>query len=292
MTRALPSPQEFMRQSPYPARRSRDAAPSTGSDSWAVAYGQVLKDVAVRYAERLPRNVQRHLGPSELGHQCDRLLIGKMAGPAVHHVNQLADPWASMVGTAIHAFLEKAFDWDNKASAASRNGHARWQTEYRVTPDPHARQPHPGTADLYDYETRTLCDHKALGDSSRAKLRSHGPPQHYYIQMLLYAIGYMQLGYPVMRIVLAAWPRTKSSLDEMYTWAHVITEADFALVADVLRKTEIREQLALEVAAGRMSVWQVPPTPDPEECFYCPLHRPQSAIDGGYGCPGPLARRP
>lgn len=627
-----------MAQPARPAHRSRREPALTGGNSaWAVAYGQVLKEAVTRYAERLPRSVQRHLGPSELGHECDRLLIGKMAG--VPRLNFMTDPWASIVGTAIHAFMEEAFNWDNADRGGQRGGHPRWRTEYRVTPDPGAFRPHPGTADLYDFETLSLIDHKGialdtpvptpagwttmrdlregdqvlgaegrpcrvartypaqyrdcyrvifkngaslvtddvqlwrvrrnrnggwsskdpeeallstrearqqlraasgqrhlrvwstraldlpeaelpvhpyvlgcwlgdgyhgggqitkpdeelfrnirdcgyhvgpparhpsgggtpvrtvhglvtglraaglveysrrgsgkpeyagvkripmaylraslsqrlallrglmdtdgsynrarsqcvytttskelagevrelaatlgwkaytcdspahglgvsttayqvmftpfghnpflltrkaslvrlagttasryrviqevepvlsvatrcidvdapdqmylagedlipvhncLGDSSRARLRSLGPPQHYYVQMLLYAIGYMHLGWRVDRIVLAAWPRTKSSLDEMYTWEHEITAGDFALVADVLRKTETRERLAAEVAQGRMSIWQVPPTPSSADCHFCPLFRPQSAVDGAYGCPGSLLGR-
>jgi hypothetical protein len=266
-----------------------DATPAVlnGNSMWAQAYWRELKGVAVNYANRLPRNVQRHLGPSELGHECDRLLVAKMSGHKVHSDNHVSDPWASMVGTAIHAFLEQAFDWDNKEHLVERAYRERWKTETRVCPDPSALQSHPGTADLYDSDTFSLVDHKCQGEGPRDKLRRHGPPQHYYIQMLLYAIGYMYLGQRVDRVVLVSWPRTKSSLEEGYVWEHIITAEDFELIKDVLAKTEVREAVAVEVNEGRMSIWDVPMTPSYEDCFYCPLFRPQAASDPTVvGCPG------
>ena len=138
---------------------------SSGNSPWAVRYSQELKDVVIRYAERLPRNVQRHLGPSELGHACDRQLVGKMAGVSFGGGggNRLNDPWASIVGTALHAFFDQAFTWD---SERGRNL-GRWLSETRVTPDPGAAQPHPGTADLFDKLYLTLTDHKGVALDTR-----------------------------------------------------------------------------------------------------------------------------
>lgn len=256
-----------------------------GNTPWAQRYSQDLKDVVIRYADRLPRNVQRHLGPSELGYHCDRQLVGKMAGVSFGSGagNLLHDPWASIVGTAIHAFLEQAFGWE---SSQGRD-RGRWLPETRVTPDPGSSQPHPGTADLYDITSRTLTDHKCQSEAIRARLRKDGPPFHYYMQMLLYALGYVHLGYQVDRIVLASWPRTKSTLDDMYVWEHVITADDLELVVEVLRKTEVREELAGYVGRGEISFWEIPPTPSEEDCQYCFAYNPAALEDRtAKGCPG------
>lgn len=257
-----------------------------GNSPWAQRYAQELRDVVVRYASRLPRSVQRHLGPSELGHHCDRQLVGKMAGVSFRHGgNQLHDPWASIVGTAIHAFLEKAFTWESQW-----NGN-RWVTEQRVTPDPAAAQPHPGTADLYDKQLCALVDHKCQSEAIRARLRREGPPFHYYVQMLLYAVGYIQLGYQVDRIVLASWPRTKSTLEEMFIWEKPVTAADLKVVLEVLRKTELREALAVMLTAGQLTFWEVPATPSDDDCQYCPFFNPAALQDGtAQGCPGTSMR--
>lgn len=256
---------------------------SGASDAWAEHYARELRGVVTRYANRLPRNVQRHLGPSELGHVCDRQVVSKMAGAKA--TNHVVDPWASIMGTAGHSFVADAFDWDNK-----HNGYQRWYTEQRVTPDP-GPDAHPGTADLYDAFTRALVDHKFQGDSTRAQLKREGPPRHYLVQVLLYRLGYLNLGYPVDRVAIVSWPRTRSSLDEMYVWSHVPTPEDDRLIADVLAQTRFRHQIAQMVTAGRLSLMDVPASPDDRECYFCPFYRPQAAYDGQYGCPGTKQRR-
>lgn len=249
--------------------------------------------MVVRYADRLPRNVQRHLGPSELGYSCNRRLVGQMAGVTLGPggTNRMHDPWASIVGTAIHAFLDDAFKWESLRLI--REGLAeevRWHSERRVTPDPGSPLPHPGTADLYDAQSFTVDDHKAQAEGVRDKLRRKGPPQHYFMQLLLYAIGYMLAGFRVDRVCLVSWPRTKSTLDDMYVWEHVITTADIASVVDLIEKTEARESLARMVVSGDLDFWEVPVTPSEDDCLYCPYFRPDAASNPRVkGCPGTAA---
>jgi hypothetical protein len=261
------------------------AAPhSTGaSDAWAAGYAAELKGVVTRYAARMPRSVQKHLGPSELGHPCDRQVVAKMADAKV--TNHVADPWASIMGTAGHAFVAGAFEWDN-----AHNDYLRWLVEQRVTPDP-GPYPHPGTADLYDAHERALVDHKFQGDSTRARLKSQGPPRHYLVQVLLYRRGYLNIGFPVDRVVIASWPRTKSTLDDLYVWSHVPTAADEQLVDDILVQTAFRQQVAAQVRAGRINLMDVPAVPEDTECYFCSVYRPQAAYDGQYGCPGTLLEK-
>jgi hypothetical protein len=266
-----------------------------GNSAWAQRYSQELREVVVRYADRLPRNVQRHLGPSELGHLCDRQLVGKMAGVSLGTGggNHMHDPWASIVGTAIHAFLEEAFKWESgrliEEIAATHIGslNPRWYTEKRVTPDPVSASPHPGTADLYDAQNFTLNDHKCQSEGVRDKLRRDGMPHHYFMQMLLYAVGYMHEGYRVDRVCLVSWPRTKSTLDDMYVYEHVITAEDIALVVDLIERTEVRENLAAYVTAGELNLFDIPALPSDSDCQYCPFFRPDAATNPNVkGCPG------
>jgi len=267
-----PSPSEFMSTAPQGMN---------GNTPWAQRYSRELRSVVTRYASQAPRTLQKSLGPSELGEECDRQVVGKMA--AVKRTNNVYDPWASQMGTWGHAGLELAFTWEN-----DQLGYIRWVTEQRVTPDP-GPDPHPGTADLYDAFEQTLVDHKFLGETSGSKVRTGRVPHKYFVQMLLYAEGYRQLGLPVKRLALAVWPRTKSSLDDMYVWSYDCQpEADAMLVADVLARTRIRQQLADEVRAGRLTIKDIPPTPSDESCIFCPLYRPQAAYDDGPGCAGTL----
>jgi hypothetical protein len=235
---------------------------STGaSDFWAEDYGRELRGIITRHANLAPRSVQKHLGPSELGHPCDRQVVGKMAGAKV--TNHVADPWASIVGTSIHAYMAEAFERDNR-----HNQYIRWLTEKRVTPDP-GPDPHPGTADLYDAFNRCVVDWKAQGESTRSRLKTQGPPRHYFVQILLYARGYRNLGLPVDRVAIVSLPRTKSTLDDMYVWSHVPTAEDERLVDDVLVQTRFRQQLAQLVRAGRVDLMDVPAVPEATECYFC-----------------------
>ncbi len=261
------SPDEFMRTTPK--------LPG-GNELWAARYGMDLREIIVRQAHRQPRSTQRTLGPSELGAVCDRQVVGKFAGEQI--TNHVVDPWPSIVGTAVHAWLAEHFTKEN-----TLNGVLRWVPEQRVYPDPR----YPGTADLYDAATRTLVDWKALGETSLAKIKSkEGPPQHYRVQLLLYARGYRNLGLPVDRIILAALPRTGSSLSGMYCWGHLCGPEDDVVLSEVLRRTEIRRQVAVEVQSGRLDIRNVPITPGSDSCYFCPFFRPQSAQDNGPGCPG------
>lgn len=206
---------------------------------------------------------------------CDRRVVGKLSGQP--RTNNVTDPWPSVVGTAVHAWLADKFEIENKTNQV-----LRWVTEMKVFPHPR----YPGTADLYDAWTHSLVDHKVLGPSTLAKIQSaEGPPLHYLVQLLLYAQGYRNFGIQVDRVVLAAWPRTAPTLDGMYCWERVWSPADDQLVASWLHRTELRRQVAEQVMARRIPIEAVPRKPG-DDCFYCPLYRPQSARDGGPGCPG------
>lgn len=209
---------------------------------------------------------------------CDRQVIGKLVGtPRTNHVS---DPWPSVVGTAVHAWLALAFQDDNR-----REGLMRWLTELAVAPHPD----YPGHSDLYDAAEQAVVDHKILGPTSLAKVKSPaGPSRRYKVQLLLYGRGAQNMGLPVKRIALAAYPRTASTLDGMYVWEHELCPDDDLLIDEVLRVTAVRQAVAAQIRAGGMQLSDVPVTPDDDECFFCFLYRPQSAYDGGPGCPGTI----
>lgn len=247
---------------------------------WGSRYARELRGVITRQATLAPRSQQVHLGPSEIGSECDRAVVGKLVG--AQRTNHVSDPWPSIVGTAVHAWLARAFEDDN-----TRDKMLRWVTETRVSPHPL----YPGSADLYDAAEQALVDHKVLGASSLSKIKSpKGPSRRYRVQLLLYARGYRNLGLPVLRVVLAAYPRTAATLDGMYIWDHPCTPDDDTLVDGVLDQMAARQAAAAMIQAGQLTLSDIKPTPDDSECFFCFLYRPQSAYDGGPGCPGTLLR--
>ncbi len=101
------------------------------------------------------------------------------------------------------------------------------------------------------------------------------------------------LGLPVKRVVLAAYPRTAASLDGLYVWEHrfldetgQIAPEVVALLQEVFDVTAVRRAQADRLIAQQLRIEDVTATPDNDECFFCPFYRPQSAKDGGPGCPG------
>lgn len=272
------SPDEFM-----------SAAPTTsmgGNTPWAARYGVEIRRAWATEAENAPRSLQDHLGPSELGVECDRQVAGKLAGlPKTNHV---VDPWPSTRGRALHSHAERnVFPLDNLTQ-----GYARWVTEQRVTPHPE----HPGTADLYDAIWQAVVDHKFLGESTMAKIRKD-PPRKYVRQLFLYGLGYFLMGLPVRRVVILAYPATAASLDGLYVWEHPWGDergpaADVEqAIRDTFADTQRRKAQAAEILAGRARFDDVPAVPDTDECYFCDFYRPQSGHDGGPGCPGTVSRR-
>jgi hypothetical protein len=271
--RASYSPADFM-AAEVPAA---SAAPISGNTPWAAAYAAELRRMVVDYANRSERNLQSHLGPSEIGHSCHRQVAGKLAH--LEPINHVTDPWPSIMGVAGHAWMEGAFQ------SANRPGRIRFLTERRVTPTM-GFEGHPGTGDGYDAETQSVLDHKFLGKTSMRKLRELGAPRHYFVQTLLYSLGFIALGLPVVRVALLAWPRTESSIDGLYVWEHPLTEADFAFLRDVVEpELRYRKQWAAALLTGAAKLSDVP-ADTTDECHFCPFYRPQTARDGGPGCPG------
>jgi hypothetical protein len=263
------SASEFMAAAPRPLN---------SNTPWGSRYAAEIRRVVHAAAADAPRSQQVHLGPSEIGHACDRQVVGKLAG--IPRTNHVMDPWPSIVGTAVHAWLEHAFRMEN-----DRLGWIRWVPEARVTPI----DGHEGTADLYDANEQSVDDHKCLGPSSMAKVRSaDGPPVHYVVQLLLYARGYRRLGLPVRRVALLAYPRTAATLDGLYVWDRPYTPVDDDLLEDVITRLQVRKDMAALVQAGACQLNDIPATPS-DTCVFCPFYRPQSAHDGGVGCPGATA---
>lgn len=259
---------------------SAPASPINANTPWGARYAETVRTIVTDASRRAPRSVQRHLGPSELGVACDRQVVGKMAElPATNHV---ADPWPSIVGTAVHAWLADTF-----ANHNQRMGALRFLAEQRVTP----RDQNPGTADLYDAVEQAVVDHKCLGRTTLEKLRKSGPPRKYYVQLLLYALGYRRLGFPVKRVAIIAYPRTESTLNKLYVWDHELTPEDDQLLRQVFLETDARERLATYVRDGRLDLMDIPAAADSEDCFFCPFYRPEAAQGYGVGCPGTVGKQ-
>lgn len=242
-----PSPAEYI-------TATGPAVATLGNTPWAVAMAGTIRALVERQAAGSARNVQVHLGPSELGVDCDRLIVGKLLG---HPEVASMDPWPSIVGTALHSWLESAFRTDDPT---------RWLAERRVTP----HRDHAGTMDLFDTESSAVIDHKCLGEYSMTKIRTRGPSRQYQAQLALYALGAMRAGLQVDRVAIAAYPRQGPSLSGLYVWEHAMDAEMKRLLEQVFADTQRRKDQAAAVQGGVLAFESVPVSPG-EDCTFCPF---------------------
>ena len=213
-----------------------------------------LRDMIHTKATNHPRNLQRELGPSEVGHPCMRkLAYGLMEVP---RCNPEYDCLPSAFGVAMHTWLEDAARMANE-----RLGYDRWITERKVEVTPGLS----GTADLFDTETKTVIDWKNLGYTSfDAHVKHPGPA--YRNQVQLYGRGYKRLGYPVERVAIAMLPRTgtlsKMNLD-IQPYSDKIVDKVLAQREAVLM---MLDDFGVDADPARYQ-W-FPITPD--TCYFCP----------------------
>jgi hypothetical protein len=229
--------------------------------------GELIATVvdAARYA---PRNRQTAIGPSEVGHPCNR----RLAYRAVETKRLWADsdPWASIVGVAVHAWLASAFAAENLML-----DEPRWLVEQRV----HATPGLPGSCDLYDLHTDTVIDHKVVGTATMASAKAKGPSTQYRVQANLYGLGWERLGRQPKEVAIAYWPRT-GFLSGLYLHREPY---DRELAAAALQRyaNVSAAALACKVDEDPMNARLIPSEPS-DECRYCP-YKSSTPDDGG--CP-------
>lgn len=221
------------------------------------------------------RSLQGPPGPSELGDPCDRKLAMKIAG--LPKINTAMDPWAAIVGTAVHAWIEKAV---LKFQAAGMG--SDWLTEQTVQVDPMIQ----GHADLYQISRKRVVDVKTYGSTMHTKLKKGEVPEGYITQLQLYAMGYENSGIPVEQVSLYFVPRAGWLSDALvFTYPYDQDRAKKALA----RMYELANRLLqLDILNNPHRWLEIPATPTGQGCAYCPFFRPSEADLGpdSTGCPG------
>lgn len=220
---------------------------------------------AARYS---PRNQQTAIGPSEIGHPCSRRIAYKVAGAARTWAD--ADPWASIIGTAVHAWLAAAFAAENLVL-----DEPRWLVEQRVHPSSGLS----GSCDLYDLFTDTVIDHKVVGSSTLASAKAHGPSEQYRTQVHTYALGWERLGRSPREVAIAYWPRS-GFLSGLYVWREPYDRSIADAALDRLTNISAAA-LSLDIIEHPERIALIPSAPS-DDCRYCP-HKSSAAADGG--CP-------
>lgn len=103
-------------------------------------------------ANNAPRNLQRHIGPSQVGTPCARELAYGLSDLTPN--SDLHDPWPSIIGTAVHAWLADAMEAANPAPPAPKI----WIPETRVDVGFGLR----GSSDVFHVPTGCVCDWKGM----------------------------------------------------------------------------------------------------------------------------------
>lgn len=170
-------------------------------------YDRIIKELT----KPSERDKQRKVGPSELGDLCERCLAEKLLGI---HQDEKNYPFAPMIGTAFHLYLETVIDLkdylkETKVTVGTIDGYGDIS----------------GTCDGFDVATGHVVDYKVL---SKKKIKAfssatffneqrepefysdsmtEGQLKKYYYQMMLYGLGLENAGYEVNHTSLVLFPR-------------------------------------------------------------------------------------
>lgn len=224
-----------------------------------------LKEMFFAYTNLQERSVQTTLGPSEIGHPCDRRLA--MSLMHIPPSNPGGDNWASFVGTCIHAGLADMLVWGDAGSG-------RYLVEEKLS-FPSTFVPS-GTADVVDRVLLCVLDHKGQGQWSLDKLKVDGPPPHYRVQVHTYGYGARMRGEVVSDVAIVGWPRDKSSLDDLYVWTEPY---DPQVARDALARVE---RIGDQLPGTPYTDWPI----DNTDCKYCPFYLPGAQASEGGHCNG------
>lgn len=249
--------------------------PDTGVTPFNMELKEELRQIVSWADSHSPRSQQVALGCSEVGNECDRRLAYRMAGIAPVTRSGFGDSWPAIVGTAIHAWMERAVN-----GFQTMEGTCDWLTEVAV-------QPHPillGHCDLYSKSRKLVLDLKTKSPDNMKKFKIEGIQQDHRIQIHLYAKGMIELGYEVERVGLVALPRSGWLRD-----AIVLTEPyDPNILPWVLQRLQRLAQLHAEHDIDNIPAnWEQIPANPSRLCGWCPWYR-RDAITGATdkGCPG------
>lgn len=272
----------------------------TASQTAGVA-GQIRTDItdAIRYvAQHTGRSAQPGLGPSEIGHPCDRRIAYQ--SEATVPVTNPGDPLPSVLGTGGHLQMQHTMDtYEGQTPpapgtytpatvpelVAPYRDNPRYLTEHRV----HAAPWLSGTTDLYDLWLDAVIDFKWISPAKLARMRRYGPPPKYRVQGHTYGLGWSRAGYTPKHIAVAHLPtatnlryNVRCSLDYVWVWEEAY---DPAIAETAIARVERIASEAAELDLGALpELWEVFDT-DTSDCDQCPFYNPHTT-HLGQGCPG------
>ncbi len=228
------------------------------------------------YDASRPRSMQKHLGPSEIGAPCDRQLAMKLAGLA--EVNQVADPWFPIVGSAVHEWMAKMTQWYNDVYLG-RAHNPRFIVENRVkVAASNEGYDTAGSTDVYDVDYERVVDWKIVGTTTMRKVKAGSTPREqvgpqYYVQTMTYGKGWVQAGFKVKSVLIAFLPRSNFLKNMQLVEMPFDPAAADAAPTRVAAIDRLRQVIPPhQFPAGGCSVW-------------CPFYAPGIPL-GASSCPG------
>lgn len=248
----------------------------SGMDRFSVMLKQKLTDIIIWYDQENPRSKQQAIGPSEIGNQCDRRIGYRLANIPI--INDKFDPWAGIVGTSLHSWLEKAV-----TAWCQAHGDGNWFTETTLYLNEFVE----GHADLYNVEHKAVIDWKSASQDVLNRSRLHGPSAGYMIQTHLYGYLFEQAKIPVERVALVFLPRA-GRLQDMYVWS---APYDRSVAINALNRMYgiARQVVELDVLT-KSHRWEELDHEAGKDCGFCPWFQPHRDIElpaDHTGCRGP-----
>jgi hypothetical protein len=227
-----------------------------------------IKDVVNNRSANAPRSKQKRIGLSEVGEICVRKTSYKLLD--WEKTNPATDPWASISGTAIHAWLADAF--------------SEFPDQYLVEHPVRVTDELAGTADLFDIANKTVIDHKCVGATSMRSRKKDGMTHQQRVQINLYGLGIeREFGQgSVEKVALAFYP-LGGRLDGLHT---IVEPFNRQLALDAITRLEDAQVLLWQLdPESSPKNWDLIPVTPSKSCSYCPWFLPYSK-DGSKGCPG------
>ena len=225
-----------------------------------------IREVVTNRSSNAPRSKQKRIGLSEVGDPCVRKHTYKMLDWT--STNPQSDPWASISGTAIHAWLADAFG----------EFPDRYLVEHPVTVTDELG----GTSDLFDIELGMVIDHKCMGATSMKSRKRDGMTHTQRVQVNLYGLGMERQGYEVKSVALACYP-LGGRLDGLHT---IVEPYNRQLALDAIERLEDTKVLLWQLDPElNPTHWNLIPATPSRNCIYCPWFLPNSE-DASRGCAG------
>ena len=234
----------------------------------ASALAERIKTIVNNRSANAPRSRQKRLGLSEVGEVCVRKIGYKLLD--WEKTNPATDPWASISGTAIHAWLADAFQ--------------EFPNQYLVEHPVKVTDELGGTADLFDINNKMIIDHKCVGATAMKSRKKDGMTHQQRVQINLYGLGIENErgAGSVEKVALAFYP-LGGRLDGLHT---IVEPFNRQLALDAIQRLEDAQVLLWQLDPElNPQNWQIIPSTPSRGCLYCPWFLPNST-DISKGCPG------